>query len=140
MNLKFHPKPGMVLICDFSTGFQAPEMIKKRPVVVVSPRSRSNDKLCTIVPLSTTEPKPIELHHHCLDSKSLPGKFADQKTWAKCDMINRVSLKRLDRVYLGKTQNGKRQYISQTILQEDFQAIQRCILQALGLASLTKYL
>lgn len=45
----------MVLICDFTTGFQAPEMVKKRPVVVVSPRRRIG-QVCTVVPLSSVAP------------------------------------------------------------------------------------
>lgn len=66
MALTFHPKPGMALMCDFNTGFVAPEMIKKRPVVVVSPRPRRSNQLCTIVPLSTTRPDPVEPYHHCM--------------------------------------------------------------------------
>ena len=55
--ITFHPKPGHVLICDFNTGFRPPEMVKKRPVVVIS---ESRQQLVTVVPLSTTEPNPIE--------------------------------------------------------------------------------
>ena len=40
MPITFHPHPGTVLICDFFTGFQPPEMVKRRHVVVVSPRRR----------------------------------------------------------------------------------------------------
>ena len=40
MALNFHPEPGMVLICDFTTGFRVPEIVKRRPVVVISPRRR----------------------------------------------------------------------------------------------------
>lgn len=78
--LQFHPHPGTVLICDFTTGFQKPEMIKKRPVVVLSPRPRRKTQLCTVIPLSTTKPLPIESHHHCLDSASLPEKLASKET------------------------------------------------------------
>jgi mRNA interferase MazF len=31
MPLKFHPEPGTILICDYTTGFIAPEMVKRRP-------------------------------------------------------------------------------------------------------------
>ena len=30
MPITFHPHAGVVLICDFSTGFQPPEMVKRR--------------------------------------------------------------------------------------------------------------
>ncbi|WP_210210156.1 type II toxin-antitoxin system PemK/MazF family toxin [Rhodopseudomonas palustris] len=63
MTLKFHPEPGTILICDYSTGFKAPEMVKKRPVVTVSPRLKRRDGLVTVVPLSTSRPEPV-----CLSS------------------------------------------------------------------------
>ena len=127
----------MVLVCDFNTGFIAPEMIKKRPVVVVSPRPRRSNQLCTVVPLSTTRPNPIEPHHHRMDPSSLPGKFAAKETWAKCDMLATVSLDRLDRVLIGKDENGKRLYVAQLIVIEDLLSIQRGVLAALGMKNLT---
>jgi mRNA interferase MazF len=46
---------GQILICDFSSGFVEPEMVKVRPVVVISPKPRKSiHSLCTVVPLSTT--------------------------------------------------------------------------------------
>ena len=38
MALKYPPRPGTLWMCDFDTGFKPPEMVKKRPVVVISPR------------------------------------------------------------------------------------------------------
>jgi len=52
----------MVLMCDF-TGFKPPEMVKQRPVVVVSPRYRRHTGVCLVVPLSTVAPPEIEPHH-----------------------------------------------------------------------------
>ncbi|WPL15001.1 PemK-like protein [Thiorhodovibrio litoralis] len=122
----------MVLICDFNTGFKAPEMIKRRPVVVISPRPRRTNQLCTIVPLSTTAPNPVEPFHHRMDPRSLPGKLSRKETWAKCDMLATVSLERLDRVMVGKEPTGKRIYIAQQVLDEDFEAIRRGVMIALG--------
>lgn len=136
MSLMFHPKPRMLLMCDFDTGFKPPEMVKKRPVVIVSPRRRNNNQLSIVVPLSTTKPEQIERYHHCLSPHSLPGKFSERETWAKCDMVTTVSLARLDRIYLGKDRKGKRLYVSDAVLSEDFQAIQRGVLAALGLDNL----
>lgn len=51
----YFPKQSHVLKCDFK-GFVAPEMIKVRPVVIISPSSRHGVRLCTVVPLSTTPP------------------------------------------------------------------------------------
>ena len=50
-----------------------------------------------VVPLSTTNPIPIEPFHHLMDPRSLPGGLAQNDTWAKCDMLNTVSVDRLSR-------------------------------------------
>ena len=42
MTLGFHPNAGDIVICDYATGFKPPEMVKVRPVVVISPRRRSS--------------------------------------------------------------------------------------------------
>jgi mRNA interferase MazF len=139
MTIIFHPKQGMVLICDYS-GFIFPEMIKRRPVVIVSPNSRKQQQLYTVVPLSTTKPIPIEAHRHKMSPLSLPGEYALEETWAKCDMIATVSITRFDRIKLSKDANGKRRYVTHHIIKEDLDAIIKGLLQALGLASLTKHL
>ncbi len=132
MSLTFHPKPGMVLICDYSTGFKPPEMVKRRPVVVISPRPRRKTQLCIVVPLSSTPPVPVEGCHHRLDPLSLPGPLSATPTWAKCDMLATVSLDRLDRVKLGRDVKGKRLYSTQMVSDDDFKAIQQSVLHALG--------
>ncbi|WP_414470719.1 type II toxin-antitoxin system PemK/MazF family toxin [Microvirga sp. M2] len=43
-------------MCDFS-GFKEPEMIKPRPVIVVSRRLPYRSGIAAVVPISTTEPK-----------------------------------------------------------------------------------
>jgi len=63
MAIKYHPEIGTIVICDFK-GFVKPEMIKRRPAVIISPRIRYRDKLCPIVPLSTTPPNPIMAYHY----------------------------------------------------------------------------
>jgi len=135
MPLTFHPHPGMVLICDFNTGFKAPEMIKRRPIVVISPRPRRSNQLCTIVPLSTTAPNPVEPFHHRMDPRSLPGKLARKETWAKCDMLATVSLERLDRVMVRKESSGKRIYVANPVTADDLEAIRRSMMMALGLVN-----
>jgi uncharacterized protein YifN (PemK superfamily) len=42
MAITFHPEPRMVLVCDFTTGFKEPEMVKVRPVIVLSPQRNKN--------------------------------------------------------------------------------------------------
>lgn len=132
MNLKFTPSPGMVLICDFDTGFKPPEMIKKCPVVVIS-KTKNNWQLCSVVPLSTKAPFPVEGHHHKIGAGFLPGRYGEVDTWAKCDLITTVAKSRLDRLKVGKDGNGKRIYLSPSLSKGDFQAIKNGVLIALGL-------
>lgn len=44
--LGYHPREGEVLKCDFS-GFQVPEMVKARWVVVISPKYLSRGRLAS---------------------------------------------------------------------------------------------
>lgn len=70
MSINYAVKPGTVLLCDYGMGgFRPPEMVKRRPAVVVSQRKRTPSKLLTIVPLSTSTPKPV-LDHHCQSSST----------------------------------------------------------------------
>ncbi len=69
----------------------------------------------------------------------MPGKFAGTETWAKCDMLATVCLKRLDRIKI-KDSNNKRIYVSHSLIPEDLEAIIRCMLTALGLSHLTMHL
>lgn len=94
--LKFQPKPGSVIYCDYS-GFVSPEMVKKRPVIVVS-KHKHNSKLLTIVPISSTEPTPMHDYHLEMDEIFCTIHLAGKKSWVKCDMINVVSLDRLNLV------------------------------------------
>jgi len=58
MPINFHPKRGTVPMCDYTTGFKAPEMVKRRQVVVVSPRYRRHTGFCIVVPLGTVPLAP----------------------------------------------------------------------------------
>ncbi len=133
MALTFHPKAGTVLICDFTTGFKPPEMVKKRPVVVIS---KSRQELVTVVPLSTTAPDPVEKWHHVLADSSLPTCLRGKRHCAKGDVIMTVAFSRLDRVKSGQhPTTGKRMYVTHVVNPEDLAAIQRAVLAALGLSS-----
>jgi mRNA interferase MazF len=126
MGIKFVPSSGMVLMCDFDTGFVPPEMTKVRHVVVVSPRHRRNSGTCLVVPFSTVAPNPVEPFHYRIpaDSYSFFKKNAD--VWAKGDLVSHVSFGRLDRVL----DNGK--YCSPSLKPEDLKCIQSAVWQALG--------
>lgn len=124
----YFPRPGDVLICDYSTGFIAPEMVKHRPVVVVSGRERHGRRLCTIVPLSTTDPKPVESWHQNIPV-IIPGWNA-VNCWAKCDMLATVSFDRLDKPHT-KTRNG-RNYHTVRLAAADLAAVRASVLSYLN--------
>lgn len=130
MPIMFRPDRGAILICDFTQAFKAPEMVKIRPVVVVSPRRRAGPGLCTVVPLSSTEPTPFEPYHHRLSAAAYPP--ARGPMWAKCDMAVTISCERLDRVKV-RANDGRREYRVFVMPPDDMAAIDACLRIALGL-------
>jgi uncharacterized protein YifN (PemK superfamily) len=133
MPLPFQPKPRTVLYCDFA-GYIAPEIVKRRPVIVLNAHKR-NSKLVTVVPLSTTQPEPIESYHHQLHQNPVPGEAAT-RVWAKCDLVAVVSTERLEMIRAGRAPNGKREYVIPKIGMEQFDTIRRGVATALGLGNL----
>jgi uncharacterized protein YifN (PemK superfamily) len=117
----FFPKHGHVLMCDFSTGFVLPEMVKNRPVVVISREDTHGRKLCTVVPLSTTTPFPIHPWHVLIQSNPLGEQGAATTVWAKCDMLYTVSFARLDKPHRKK--QGKREYFAPKLLVTEIKAV-----------------
>ena len=92
----FYPKTGHILICNFDKGFVPPEMVKRRPIVVISRTETHSRRLCTVVPLSTTIPKTIKPWHVALKIDSVSSNSEIETIWAKCDMIYTVSFDRLE--------------------------------------------
>lgn len=81
------------MFCNYA-GFVEPEMVKQRPCVVIS-KHRHNPRLVAIVPISSTEPLPVESYHIEMDPSFCAIHLSGVKCWVKCDMINMVSLDRL---------------------------------------------
>lgn len=137
MALNFHPLPGTIVICDF-TGLVPPEMIKRRPVVVLSPKFKGRGQLATIVPLSTTAPEPVAPYHCQLSlAPPLPAPYDKPRMWVKGDMVYTLSTARMTLPFLGKDDSGKRIYDQRQIDAADFARIRRCVLNGLGLGELT---
>jgi mRNA interferase MazF len=136
--LKYHPEPGTILICDYSTGFKKPEMVKKRPVVIISPRLKRRHGLATVVPLSTTEPNPI-CDHHCKISikPALPAPFDSEEVWVKADMLATVGFERLELIRTGRDHEGKRKYLTPQLEQAALKIVYQCVLHGIGLGRLT---
>jgi mRNA interferase MazF len=94
------------VLCDYSTGFRPPEMVKRRPCVVISARLPYRDRLCTVVPLSATPPAR-EVAYQCRIelAEALPPPFEQQLCWAKADMLATVGFGRL--IYSAVTATGR---------------------------------
>ena len=136
-----HPQPGTILIADFSRGFREPEMVKRRPVVVISPKISVRPRLCTVVALSTTPPVPVlPFHYELTIDPPLPHPWSGREKWVKGDMVYALGFHRLNLVRLGKDGSGKRIYRMDTLSAEDMRHVRSCVLKALGLARLTKHL
>jgi len=141
MALKFHPNPGTILFCNFETGFVVPEMVKSRPVVVVSPRLKRRDQLCCVVPLSTSEPTVVCDYHYRLPMPDpLPEPWDAEVMWVKADMLATVSFERLNLIRTGRDQHGKRKYVQKQLPKEHIAAIKIAVLCGLGMSALTEYI
>lgn len=134
MPIKYDLKPRTVLLCDYSKGgFREPEMVKRRPVIVISPRLRHRNGLMTVVPLSTTAPEKIGPHHCQVNlPQPMPG-FPATQCWVKADMIATVSFDRLDLFRTDRDPSGKRKYLTPRISEADFALVLASIRAALGL-------
>lgn len=141
MAITYHPTPGAILVCDYQTGFMEPEMVKRRLCVVITPRLRRRDGLCTVIPLSTTAPEPAEdYHYEVAFGRELPRPWHGPSKWAKCDMLATVGYKRLSPIGVGRDAGGNRKYIYPFVNTNDLKEIRRGVLCALSLRGLTEHL
>ncbi len=124
MTLKFQPQPGMVLICDFR-GFEKPEMVKRRPVVILA-SNRDTLQRVTVIPLSHTPPRRYQIWHYRVAG---PLKPLDEgpAIWAKCDLLYTLSTARLGLIRI----EGRR-YGPLRLAAPDFRAIRRAAVASLG--------
>ena len=139
MALTYHPAPATIVICDFGYGFRVPEMVKKRPAIVVSPQMQGRPRLCTVVPISSEAPhRPAPYHVH-LEHLRLPPPYEDGPNWVKADMVFAVSFDRLD-LFRSDRVDGRRSYKNISVEALDFKRIRCAILAGLGLNHLTKHI
>lgn len=121
----YNPKQGDILLCDFTRGFVAPEMQKIRKVVVISPTATHKRRLCTVLPISATQPEHEEDWHYLLRKNPMPSDGLKQ-LWVKCDMIYTVSFERLDKLHT-KTRRGGREYIVPKLDAQELAAVISCL-------------
>lgn len=133
MTLSSHPLPGTILRVDLSEGFTTPEMVKRRPAIVLSPPIRGRQRLCTIVPLSTTAPTRIERHHLKLRlDPPLPAPYGNPEMWVKGDIVLTVAFHRLRLLFAGHEQ-GQRVYDMRVLDPETLDKVKHCVRAGLGL-------
>lgn len=125
MALPYLPKQGEILICDFDDSAVGAEMVKRRPVVVISRHDAHRSQLCAVVALSTTPPEIVKSWHYHMPHLRVSGWSAEDGVWAKCDMLATVSLKRLNKPYI-KLRSG-RQFVTHFLAPTDTAAILKCI-------------
>ena len=126
MPINFYPRAGQILICDFSK-FEPPEMTKKRPVMVISPRLPNRSEIVTIVPLSTTPPRSPALYAVLLSKDYSPLNTIEKQVWAKCDMVLNVSRQRLTSYKI-----GRRKYLTPEATGDDLRRVRDGVKAGLG--------
>jgi uncharacterized protein YifN (PemK superfamily) len=133
MSLSAHPQPGTILRVDLTEGFRAPEMIKRRPAIVLSHKIPGRSLLCTIVPLSTTAPNPILPHHMQITlDPPLPNPYATPSMWVKGDIVLTVAFHRLRLLFRGY-EDGQRIYDVRVLDDETMTQVRACVRAGLGL-------
>jgi mRNA interferase MazF len=139
MAIKFPVGVGTILLCDYARGgFRPPEMTKRRPAIVISPRLPHRDGLCTVVPISSDEGDHRTDYIIRLEFKPpLPAPFSYDVAWAKCDMLSTVGFGRLDLFHTERDQEGKRKYLHPKLPQTDLERVKKGVLFALGMGHLT---
>ena len=141
MAIREHPAQGSIITVNYDQGFQPPEMVKRRLVVVLSPNIKSRVKLITVVPLSLTPPdKEMPFHTQIDIPFQLPPNWGQRNRWIKGDMVNAIGFHRADLLSLGKDRHGKRIYQYQRLPEEILKEVRRCVLHGMGLSKLTKFL
>jgi mRNA interferase MazF len=139
MGIKYPVGVGTILLCDYDRGgFQPPEMVKRRPAIVISPRLPYRDGLCTVVPISSDDgPRPTDYVVRLEFRPTLPAPFSYDIAWAKCDMLATVAFARLDFFHTDRDQNGKRKYLHPKLSASDLDRVRNGVLFALGMGNLT---
>lgn len=132
MPLPYHPKPGTIVLCDYTTGFREPEMVKRRLAVTISPKLKRRDALVTVVPLSMSPPAPVESWHVVVPN-DIPDPWGPGLRWAKCDMVATVGYGRLNLPHSKHHVTGTRQY-HQIELEDDLvRALRHAVAAAIGI-------
>jgi uncharacterized protein YifN (PemK superfamily) len=133
MTVVKHPIPGTIVRVDLSEGFRPPEMVKRRPAVVLSPPIPGRSLLCTIVPLSTSAPRNVLPHHTQISfDPPLPHPYSSPVMWLKGDIVLTVAFHRLRLLFSGWS-SGERIYDVRVLDAVTLARVQDCVRSGLGL-------
>ncbi|MCW2309075.1 uncharacterized protein YifN (PemK superfamily) [Rhodobium gokarnense] len=119
-------------MCDFN-GFKEPEMVKTRPVIVVSPKLPYRSEIVAIVPISLTAPKHDYPYCYRLSKNYHPQEDDALPCWAKADLVLNLGLYRLSAF-----KTGRRKYTYPTLTPDDLAGVRRAVLCGLGLDRIAK--
>ncbi|WP_187273792.1 type II toxin-antitoxin system PemK/MazF family toxin [Methylobacterium sp. WL8] len=133
MTVVAHPQPGTIVRVDLSEGFRPPEMGKRRPAVILSPPIRGRSFMCTVVPLSTSEPRKMLAHHMEITlDPPLPAPYDTPTMWLKGDIVLTVAFHRL-RLLFDRWDGGQRVYDVRVLDAVTFERVKECVRVGLGL-------
>lgn len=133
MTVVAHPQPGTIVRVDLTEGFRPPEMVKRRPAVVLSPLIPGRPFMCTIVPLSTSDPREVLPHHMQITlDPPLPKPYATPTMWLKGDIVLTVAFHRLRLLFDGHS-GGQRVYDVRVLDAATFERVKECVRAGLGL-------
>jgi mRNA interferase MazF len=133
MTVVIHPAPGTIVRVDLNDGFRPPEMVKRRPCIVLSPPIPGRTQLCAVVPLSTKPPNPVLAHHlQIVLDPPLPDPYSSPQMWVKADIMLTVAFHRL-RLLFSKWEGGQRVYDVRVLAPEVLEQVRDCVRSGLGL-------
>jgi mRNA interferase MazF len=125
-------------MCEFPLCFEPPEMVKERPVIVISPRIKGRETMAALIPLSTTAPDEALAFHCKIPARYLPAPLQSKVEfcWAKCDMLYTLSFSRLHLVRGKRDPRTKqRTYHTGGLDLAHIQLVRRCMSAALGITA-----
>jgi mRNA interferase MazF len=133
MTVVAHPVQGTIVRVDLSEGFRPPEMVKRRPCVILSPEIPGRRLMCTIVPLSTTPPEVVMPYHMEIPfDPPLPEPYDSPMAWLKGDIVLTIAFHRL-RLLFDRFDRGQRVYDVRVLDAATFRRVQACVRAGLGL-------
>jgi len=107
-------------------------MVKRRLAIIISPKLKRRHALTTVIPLSKTEPAPVQEWHVRVDL-DVPEPWGPGPRWAKCDMLATVCYDRLNLPYSKHRVTGSRLFHQIELDAETVVRLRRAAAAALGI-------